>query len=463
MMGYRLLCRLLRFALGVFFRRMEVVGLEHVPRQGPVLFCGNHPNALLDPALIVATCGRVVRFAAKDTLFRSPLLRPFLAVAGAVPVRRRSDHAEGALGNEEAFESLITVLTGGGAAGIFPEGISHEGSRLAGLKTGAARIALGAEGRRPGLGVSLIACGLHYVHRSRFRSSVLVQYGAPRTIPAALVEAYAADPRGASRRLTEDLERDLLALTVNADDWETLRVLDGVRRLYQPPDITLEQRVELARRFATHYPAVKNEPPVRRLIAGVEAYLDRLAALGLNDRDVQQPPSAAALFLRTLGHLALILFWLPLAAAGAWLHGPAAALLGFVAGRLASKDVVATVKLIAGILLLPLAYLGIPLLLGWRFGLRVGTIAFVLLPLSGLAMLHVVERASALTRTVKASARMLVLGREVQRLRIERDRLEREVVEAVERYRPETLEPLFPRSTAPSSGAGTTTISTDPA
>ena len=92
---------------------------------------------------------------------------------------------------------------------------------------------------------------------------------------------------------------------------------------------------------------------------------------------------------------------------------------------------------------------------------RFGTTGF--LPTLISDDLHVVERASALTRTVKASARMLVLGREVQRLRIERDRLEREVVEAVERYRPETLEPLFPRSTSPSSGAGTTTISTEPA
>jgi len=37
-------------------RTHEAPGLEHVPLegQGPVLFAGNHPNSLLDPALIIA-------------------------------------------------------------------------------------------------------------------------------------------------------------------------------------------------------------------------------------------------------------------------------------------------------------------------------------------------------------------------------------------------------------------------
>jgi glycerol-3-phosphate O-acyltransferase / dihydroxyacetone phosphate acyltransferase len=71
---YRILQWLLRVATRVFYRRLEVVGLGNVPATGAVLFCGNHPNSLLDPILITAHCGRIVHFAGKDTLFESRLL-----------------------------------------------------------------------------------------------------------------------------------------------------------------------------------------------------------------------------------------------------------------------------------------------------------------------------------------------------------------------------------------------------
>ena len=100
-MAYRFLRWLLRAAMRVFFRQIEVVGLEHVPEDGPVIFAGNHPNSLIDPILIITTCGRKVHFAAKDTLFRGRVLRALLRGLGAVPLKRREDHAGGAADNEQ--------------------------------------------------------------------------------------------------------------------------------------------------------------------------------------------------------------------------------------------------------------------------------------------------------------------------------------------------------------------------
>ncbi|MEO0604754.1 MAG: hypothetical protein AAF211_25200 [Myxococcota bacterium] len=61
---------------------------------------------------------------------------------------------------------------------------------------------------------------------------------------------------------------------------------DGVRRLYQPPRISLHDRVVLTHRFATVYPKVRDEPEVRALYDEVREYLDRLDAVGLSDRDL---------------------------------------------------------------------------------------------------------------------------------------------------------------------------------
>src|SRR6185503_5896283 len=113
-------------------------------------------------------------------------------------------------------------------------------SQLAPLKTGAARIALAVVRKAPDRPVYLVPTGLVYFTRHRFRSSVLILVGAGESDP---------DEREAARALTARIEARLRALTINADSWDTIWVLDGVRRLYQPPGLSLEERVELARRF----------------------------------------------------------------------------------------------------------------------------------------------------------------------------------------------------------------------
>ena len=135
----------LRFLARVFFRTVEVVGLEHVPASGPVIFVGNHPNSLIDPMLVLVASPRRVRFAAKDVLFQSWAFRKILHAVGAVRIQRRQDKADGStVNNADAFAALMAVLEADGAFGIFPEGISHSRSEIQPLKTGAARLALDA-------------------------------------------------------------------------------------------------------------------------------------------------------------------------------------------------------------------------------------------------------------------------------------------------------------------------------
>ena len=135
---------LLGGAVRVFFRNVHCVGLENVPPHGtPVIFAGNHPNSLIDPVLIVTTCGRIVHFAAKDKLFQWPLA-PFLRALGCVPIARKVDHGDRKRSNDHALAALTHVLGEGRCMGIFPEGLSHDQSSIQRLRTGCARIALQA-------------------------------------------------------------------------------------------------------------------------------------------------------------------------------------------------------------------------------------------------------------------------------------------------------------------------------
>lgn len=439
-MLYRLMQTLLRTVLGVFFRRVRTAGAHHIPDEGGVIFVGNHPNSLIDPALLIAFAGRQVSFAAKDILFRSALLRPILHAVGAVPIRRAQDHGGGAVDNQAAFDALFDRLAEGGAIGIFPEGISHDEAQLQPLKTGAARIALGAAARGR---VAIVPVGLNYSRADRFRSSVLLRYGEAIVLDDRWLAQASADPHAAARLLTAEIEGALRALTINADDWDTLRVLDTVRRLYQPPGLSVEARVELSRRFSEGYALAKDRPDVHALFYAVQHFRDRLDAIGLSERDLVRSWGLSDIFARFWQRTGRALLWLPLAIPGALLHLPLVLLAWVVSPRLTPRsDVIATTKLVLGAVLASAAWAAIG---AWVF-VQWGPVALpglLLLPLSAWATLRVVER--------YASARDLALGllgfvrfrKEVAALRRERRRLERAVLAVVTRHLPPDLEPLF--------------------
>jgi glycerol-3-phosphate O-acyltransferase/dihydroxyacetone phosphate acyltransferase len=422
----------LRLVTRLFFRTIEVVGRDHIPPAGPTIFVGNHPNSLVDPVMILSTAPRRVSLAARDGLFRMPHLRPLLWAMGAVSIRRRQDQAsaEPAVDNGEAFAALRRVLAAGGAFGIFPEGVTYTDSELQPLKTGAARIALSAVAE--GVPVVLVPVGLSYRRRDRFRGRVLVQYGRPIALAGWVAERGA---QATPRALTADIEVALRALTINASDFDTLRVLDGVRRLYVPEerDLSLADEAEITRRLVEHWERKQEVPEVRALYRDVEGYLGVLEALGLADWDLRRPLRRLGWTLRVARHAALLLVALPLAVPGLALHAPVL----FVATRagellIARDDVKATYRMMVATTLV----LGTYALVGAGLvaadpsvagALRAGSV-LGLLALSGLAAIRVLERQYVIRHGLAVLAHVLALKDQLAALRAERDALRRRIV-----------------------------------
>ncbi len=453
-MAYRFLAWFLRVVTRVFFRQVEIAGLENVPATGPVLFAGNHPNSLIDPILIITTCGRKVHFAAKDSLFKGRIMRAILNGLGAVPVARKDDHdgtraakvpakerdaGERKGTNDAAFDNMFRVLGDGGAIGIFPEGLSHDESQLAKLKTGAARLALGGatKNEQP---VTIVPCGLTFIHPKRFRSRVLVQSGTP-----IVIEPGKGTDKDIVAAVTGDLDVAIRRLTINAPDWDTVRALDVVRRLYQPQEISIEDRVELARRFNQYYASVAADPRVLTIMSRVRAYQQKLDELGLTDRELARDLSKIEISGRMFKHLILVAFWLPLTAPGAPLHLPTVAFARLVGPRLTPrKDVVATTKLVIGMLLVLLSYGAAVFFFAWTMNWRWALAAAIILPLSGWATLRVLDRLRLVRRALGVLLRQMRFRKEVKALRAEREQLSQDVVRVVTEVKPVDLPLLFP-------------------
>jgi len=421
-MVQRLIKALIRTITNTFFRRVDVVGLENVPGEGPVIFAGNHPNALMDGWLLTARCGRwPLHFMGNAKLWRYPLLGRALDAMGAVPVYPRSEYGEAA-DNQGAFEKLYEVIEAGNCMGVFPEGISHTESQLTDLKTGTARIALEVSARGKA-DVVIVPAGLNYINRHRFRSQVLIEFGEPIVIDDDWVRRYRDDQEIAVQELTDDLAQALVEVTLNAPDWRTLRFAQAARRLYKPTKsrLTPKQYIELNKRFVDRYLQSLDDPELLAFRDAVEEYEAHLQLLGLKDYQLRKPVEFWPAFRRILFRGLRMLILLPLAIPGAILHLP----VGWVAASVGERfsyemDDVATLKVFATIALLPLIYVLIGFWVGSEFGWPWGVATVAGLTVSFSATIALLEAEAGLYWSARSLLKLARLREEVAELREQR-------------------------------------------
>lgn len=350
-----------RLLLRLFYRRVEVVGLERLPARGPLLLAANHQNALVDPMVLLATLPRRLTPIAKAPLFGYPVLGPLLRLVGAVPVHRRLEGDPDPARNEVMFDAAGRALRDGGAVLIFPEGLSQPDPVLMPLRTGAARLLLRAEtAAGEPAGVALVPIGLVFHQPGTFRTGWAVAVVGDPVETADCVALYRTAPEAAVRKLTDRLAEALRRQVVEAGDRETLRLLrlaadiwtDEVAKLPRqggPPVTALTEVARAYRHLAIHEPA-----RLAAVRARIEAYARDLDLAGIADRQVPLTYPAGVVLryaLRRGGWLALAL---PLALVGTLLH-----ILPYRLTRTAVRwlrpgpDAEATCKLVVGLALYP--------------------------------------------------------------------------------------------------------------
>lgn len=230
-MLYLVLKLILRTGLWVFFRRFVVRNRHLMPTRGPLLVVANHPNTFMDPIVIASLLPQQVYFIAKSTVFSSPLHNWLLNRMNLIPIHRREDKPGSAVDNEDAFKASYRALAAHKTLLIFPEGTSFNERRLRKLKTGTARMALGAVAHLPaGTELQILPVGLNYSDPTRFRGDVFVNVGKPIAVSSYLAH-YQQDEKGTVNELTDHIRlqlEKLIVVTPSNDEDTLIRQIEQV-------------------------------------------------------------------------------------------------------------------------------------------------------------------------------------------------------------------------------------------
>lgn len=376
------------------FYRLHVAG-NGVPPNGPVLLVANHPNSLLDPFLVTVAGRRPVRFLAKAPLFSDPLIGWGVRAVGAIPVYRRMDDPTQTGRNEETFRAVHAALGQGSAVGIFPEGISHDRPALVPLKTGAARIALGAVPLTGGT-FPIVPVGLVFDAKAEFRSSAYILVGPP--VPWEDLAREGVESPTAVRALTRRIDDAMHEVTVNLERREDSDLIAAATAIYAAEvSEAPEPRAEGARRIAAARALARlsldGDADAADAAQLVTRHATTLALLGLTPADVHGPTALGSAVKWTIRRLAPVqLLSAAVAGVGAVVFWLPYVLTRIVAERDSAPDVLATRKLLYGGALFKVWILLLALATGVTFGWLSAVLALILLPLLALQTLSQGER-----------------------------------------------------------------------
>ncbi|SER13748.1 1-acyl-sn-glycerol-3-phosphate acyltransferase [Gracilibacillus ureilyticus] len=142
--------------------KVQAIGLENIPKSGPVIICSNHISNF-DPPIVGITCPRDIHFLAKEELFKNKFFGYILKNVHAFPIKR-------GMKDRNALRRGLEVLKEGNVLGLFPEGTRSKTGELKKGLAGAGFFALRSD-------AAIIPCAI--IGDYSKKKPLTVSYGKP--------------------------------------------------------------------------------------------------------------------------------------------------------------------------------------------------------------------------------------------------------------------------------------------
>lgn len=193
-LSFFLLSALTRLVLRFWYRKMEIWGLNNLPKSGPFICVANHSSRFDGPTL-GWLINRPANFMVAPAELKG-LQGALLKKVGAFPATGRLDFIEHTLERFEKGEPLVIFPEGN----VFYDGVTHP------FKKGFCRVAMAAAQR--GMAVPIIPVGLIYGPKPRTLS---LNFGSPIEVDD-YFSSYLTNGGKALKDLANSTHREVLAL-----------------------------------------------------------------------------------------------------------------------------------------------------------------------------------------------------------------------------------------------------------
>jgi len=217
-------------AIRVFYGKIEVAGLENIPKDGPLLIASNHPNGFLEPIIMACLFPRPLHFMVRGDVFRKPWLRPILVHTNQIPIFRFKDGFKALRENDSNLKEAYKALDNDAAIILFIEGGTKPVKKLRPFQKGLARMAHSyLESDNANSDINVLPVAINFVSPFILRSRVCLNVGKPFG-----AKQYFQDPETKMKdmvRLTKDIYSKVLPLAFNVQDESRQATLDHTLQL----------------------------------------------------------------------------------------------------------------------------------------------------------------------------------------------------------------------------------------
>jgi 1-acyl-sn-glycerol-3-phosphate acyltransferase len=229
-MLYRFAWVLMWITFKIFFRRIDLIGLQKLKSGNPSIVIANHPASFLDAMVLAVFLKRAVHFYVRGDIFSHPLAYKILTMLHMIPIYSMEHGIHNLSKNKRTFERGRQLLEKGKLLLIFPEGFSRQSKQLEPFKKGAARVAL--QTAFEGVGVknlSIQTVAINYSFHN-LGSNLLIRLGDSLSI-AGYEKQYQDFPAMAIGKLTKEMSSVFQKNVIHIEDGSRTDLAESLMRL----------------------------------------------------------------------------------------------------------------------------------------------------------------------------------------------------------------------------------------
>lgn len=178
-MLYSILRVIVRWALKLYFRKIDISGIEHLkPGQAQIL-ASNHPSGFLEPLLMACFFPRDLYFLVRGDVFKNRFARVLLEATHQIPIFRFKDGFSNLRNNADSIQAASSILIKKKCLLIFVEGGTQSVKMLRPLQKGFIKLASETLQKENNLALEVLPVGINFSDSTKAGSEVMIKIGTP--------------------------------------------------------------------------------------------------------------------------------------------------------------------------------------------------------------------------------------------------------------------------------------------